>query len=93
MDEAQTSGERRAGDMFADLSSLLGRRLNEYVEVWDRGVSKLLNSSYHAEDLLDDWFTIWGKAVRDSTTAVAATWQAFGARPPAPHGDDRNDVE
>jgi hypothetical protein len=93
MGESGAPGGGPFGEAFGDLSSLWGRRLNEYVEVWDRGVSKLLSSSYHAEDLLDDWFSLWGKAVRDSTTAMAATWQAFGGRSAAPHGDDRTDVE
>jgi hypothetical protein len=71
-------GARTPGaDDLARASAQMSGRLNEYVDVWERAASRLVNDEYHAEDLLDDWFTLWGKWVRDSTAATALAWRAY----------------
>jgi len=59
---------------------LVARRLQEYGELWEGAAAKLRNSSYRSEDLLDDWFTFWGKAVRDMTAGPALLWGAGSER-------------
>jgi hypothetical protein len=68
---------RGAADPVAQLSALAERRVTEYVDLWEHAVSRLANSEYHSEDLLDDWFSWWGKWVRDSTAATAWLWRAY----------------
>jgi hypothetical protein len=41
-----------------------------------------VNADYRSEDLVDDWFTCWGKWVRDSTAMAALTWKRFVAEVP-----------
>ncbi len=53
------------------------RRLAEYVELWESAMSRMADADYHSEDLVDDWFTWWGKCVRDSTAVAALSWQAY----------------
>jgi hypothetical protein len=64
-------------------------RLNEYVDVWERAASRLVKDEYHAEDLLDDWFTLWGKWVRDSTAASALAWRAYAGESDVTSGEGR----
>ena len=87
-DERGTS-DASPGAAFAEMSALWSRRLSEYVDVWERGTSKLLSSTYRSEDLLDDWFALWGKVVRDTTAAAAVAWKASGGRSaPVRQGND-----
>ena len=55
-------------------SGMLARRMREYGELWEGAAAKLRDSSYRSEDLLDDWFRFWGKAVRDMTAGPAMLW-------------------
>lgn len=55
-------------------SGMLARRMREYGELWEGAAAKLRDSSYRSEDLLDDWFRFWGKAVRDMTAGPALLW-------------------
>jgi hypothetical protein len=55
-------------------SGMLARRIREYGELWEGAAAKLRDSSYRSEDLLDDWFRFWGKAVRDMTAGPALLW-------------------
>jgi len=85
----------------ADRARLAGR-LDEYRQLWERAAHRLVHEEYHAEDLVDDWFTLWGKIVRDTTALTAVTWQAAnttarrqaeanngnGERPAPAGGDD-----
>ena len=57
-----------------DPSRMVARRLREYGELWEGAAAKLRDSSYRSEDLIDDWFRFWGKAVRDMTAGPALLW-------------------
>jgi len=57
-----------------DPSRMVARRLREYGDLWDGAAAKLRDSSYRSEDLIDDWFRFWGKAVRDMTAGPALLW-------------------
>lgn len=59
-----------------DVNRLMRRRFEEYVRLWEDAATKLRHSSYRSEHLLDDWFTFWGKAVRDMTAGSALLWRA-----------------
>jgi hypothetical protein len=62
------------GDGQPDLAGMVARRLREYGDLWDGAAAKLRDSSYRSEDLIDDWFRFWGKAVRDMTAGPALLW-------------------
>ena len=63
-------------DEWRDLVRLATLRMEEYAQLWEGAAAKLRDSSYRSEDLLDDWFKFWGKAVRDVTAAGAFWWTA-----------------
>lgn len=69
-------GFEGTGNGRPDLAGLVTRRLEEYVALWEGAATKLRDSSYRSEDLLDDWFRFWGKAVRDMTAGSALLWGA-----------------
>jgi hypothetical protein len=75
-DSEDTEGSR------PDLPDLMTRRLQEYGELWEGAAAKLRDASYRSEDLLDDWFRFWGKAVRDMTAGPALLWGAGSERAP-----------
>jgi hypothetical protein len=88
-------GFEGTGEGRLDLADLVTRRLEEYVALWEGAATKLKDSSYRSEDLLDDWFRFWGKAVRDMTAGAALLWSAgtrSEARPSA-NGDYRRTRE
>ena len=67
-----------------DLNAFVSARLARYTELWDAASSKLSTSSYHAEDLVDDWFRWVGLVAQDTTAAAtlilrAASGAASGA--------------
>ena len=64
-------------DEVANASELAWRRMTEYVDLWEQAASKLSRSEYHADDLLDDWFTLWAKWVRDTSAAATVLWSAY----------------
>lgn len=88
-DRAGPAGGDDAGDQAPDPSRLVDRRLREYGELWEGAAGKLRDSSYRSEDLLDDWFRLWGKAVRDLTAGSALLWGAGAGR--APRAGSRRD--
>jgi hypothetical protein len=63
-------------DEWRDLIRLATRRTEEYVQLWEGAAAKFKDSSYRSEDLLDDWFRFWGKAIRDMTAGAAFLWTA-----------------
>jgi hypothetical protein len=63
-------------DGWRDLVRLTTERTEEYVQLWEGAAAKLADSSYRSEDLLDDWFKFWGKAMRDMTAGAALLWTA-----------------
>jgi hypothetical protein len=63
-------------DGWRDLVRLATERTEEYVQLWEDAAAKLTNSSSRSEDLLDDWFKFWGKAIRDMTAGAAFLWTA-----------------
>ena len=63
-------------DGWGDLVRLATRRTEEYVQLWEGAAAKLRDSSYRSEDLLDDWFKFWGKAIRDMTAGATFVWIA-----------------
>ena len=66
-------------DGWRDLVRLATARTEEYIQLWEGAAAKLKNSTYRSEDLIDDWFSFWGKAIRDTTAGAAFLWTA-GAR-------------
>ena len=67
-------GLDKAVDQQGGGSGMMARRIREYGELWEGAAAKLRDSSYRSEDLLDDWFRFWGKAVRDMTAGPALLW-------------------
>ena len=63
-------------DGWRDLARLAAVRTQEYVQLWEGAAAKLKDSSYRSEDLIDDWFSFWGKAIRDTTAGAALLWTA-----------------
>ena len=63
-------------DGWRDLVRLATKRTEEYVQLWEGAAAKLSDSSYRSEDLIDDWFKFWGKAIRDMTAGAALLWTA-----------------
>jgi hypothetical protein len=80
-----TPPQAGASDRFDEISGLVARRATEYVELWESTMAKVAASDYHSDDLVDDWFTWWGKWVRDSTAIAALTWRTYEAGTPASH--------
>ena len=54
-----------------DVAELLGERLERYVDLWNSASTKLSAGTYHAEDLVDDWFRWVGLVSRDATATAA----------------------
>ena len=54
-----------------DIAELLGERLQRYVDLWNSASAKLSAGTYHAEDLVDDWFRWVGLVSRDATATAA----------------------
>jgi hypothetical protein len=54
-----------------DIAELLGERLQRYVDLWSSASAKLSAGTYHAEDLVDDWFRWVGLVSRDATATAA----------------------
>jgi hypothetical protein len=65
-----------SADGWRDLVRLATARTEEYVQLWEGAAAKLKNSTYRSEDLIDDWFSFWGKAIRDTTAGAALLWTA-----------------
>lgn len=63
-------------DDWRGLVRLATTRTQEYVQLWEGAAAKLKDSSYRSEDLIDDWFSFWGKAIRDTTAGAALLWTA-----------------
>lgn len=59
-----------------DLAAFVGGRLARYVELWDVASSKLAKGSYHADDLVDDWFRWVGLVAQDTTAATTLILRA-----------------
>ena len=59
-----------------DLNAFVSARLARYTELWDAASSKLSTSSYHAEDLVDDWFRWVGLVAQDTTAAATLIFRA-----------------
>lgn len=68
----------RRDDSTADerVRALLEHRVAEYARQWDIAATKLRRSEYHAEDLIDDCFRLWGNAMRDATAVATLLWRA-----------------
>jgi hypothetical protein len=54
-----------------DIAELLGERFQRYVDLWNSASTKLSAGTYHAEDLVDDWFRWVGLVSRDATATAA----------------------
>jgi hypothetical protein len=54
-----------------DVAELLGERLNRYIDLWESASAKLSAGTYHADDLVDDWFRWVGLVARDATATAA----------------------
>lgn len=87
---ASPAGGEAAGNGPPDTPRMVNRRLQAYGELWEGAATKLRDSSYRSQDLLDDWFSFWGRAVRDMTAGTALLWGAGPgrAREQRPQPDD-----
>ena len=63
-------------DGWPELVRLATGRMEEYAQLWEGAAAKFSDSSYRSEDLIDDWFKLWGKAIRDMTAGAAVLWTA-----------------
>jgi len=54
-----------------DIAGLLEERLNRYIDLWDSASAKLSAGTYHADDLVDDWFRWVGLVARDASATAA----------------------
>jgi hypothetical protein len=61
-------------------SELFRRRFAEYLAQWEEVSGKLRRSEYHAEDLVDDSFRLWGNSMRDATAVATILLQAADPR-------------
>ena len=77
-------------DGWRDLIRLATKCTEEYAQLWESAAAKLSDSSYRSEDLIDDWFKFWGKAIRDMTAGAASSWAA-GMRDAQGRGATRDD--
>ena len=59
-----------------DVTALLGERLNRYIDLWDSASAKLSSGTYHADDLVDDWFRLVGLVARDATATATLVLDA-----------------
>lgn len=59
----------------------MSQRFAEYLRLWEGAAAKFSRSAYRSEDLIDDWFSFCGKAVRDITAGTALLWGAGGSMP------------
>ena len=89
-EQASPAGGDATDKRQSDLPHMVTRRLQEYGELWEGAAAKLRDSSYRSEDLLDDWFRFWGRAVRDLTAGPALLWGAGSGRAAQP-GAGRDD--
>lgn len=70
------TGDTGDGPGPDDIAELLGERLNRYIDLWESASAKLSAGTYHADDLVDDWFRWVGFVARDATATAA---MIFGA--------------
>jgi hypothetical protein len=77
-------------DGWRDLVRLATGRMEEYAQLWEGAAAKFSDSSYRSEDLIDDWFKFWGKAIRDMTAGAAVLWTT-GMRDAPGRGAMRDD--
>ena len=63
-------------DPVAETVALARRRLEQYAARWDRSSAKLRAGEYHADDLVEDCFALWGNALRDATAVATLAWRA-----------------
>jgi hypothetical protein len=61
-----------------DLTALVDRRLRRYAALWEGAAAKLSTGSYHADDLVDDWFRWVGYVAQDAATAATVILGAGG---------------
>jgi hypothetical protein len=84
------AGDQTPRQAERDLPRMMTRRAQEYSELWEGAAAKLRSSAYRSEDLLDDWFRLWGKAVRDMAAGAALLWGAGTA--PQPDAQQEEDL-
>lgn len=77
-------------DGWPELVRLATGRMEEYAQLWEGAAAKFSDSSYRSEDLIDNWFKLWGKAIRDMTAGAAILWTA-GMRDAPGRGAVRDD--
>jgi hypothetical protein len=81
--QADQQADQRA-DPRPDLERMMSQRFMEYLQLWEGVAAKFTRSAYRSEDLIDDWFTFCGNAVRDLTAGTALLWGVGGAWVPQP---------
>lgn len=65
-----------------DVQALFGRRMTEYQRIWEDATARMLTGNYRSEDLIEDWFSWWGRAARDMTAATTLAFGQFSAAGP-----------
>lgn len=76
----ESHGPGGDGGAAGPTPAMLAGRLDEYRQLWERAATRLAHDEYHAEDLVDDWFSWWGKVVRDTSALAALAWRENGGR-------------
>jgi hypothetical protein len=72
-----------------DIAELLGERLQRYVDLWNSANAKLSAGTYHAEDLVDDWFRWVGLVARDATATATLIFGAVRDQASSERGSAR----
>lgn len=77
-------------EMTRQAASFVEGRTREYGNLWLDGVERLSKGDYKSSDLISDWFTVWGKGLRDLQRTARPWWTAAaeaatgqGAAPPS----------
>jgi hypothetical protein len=88
-----SGGSEREADGPEDLTALVGSRLSRYVDLWESASAKLSSGSYHADDLVDDWFQWVGLVSRDAAAAATVMFSGLAGATGRDGGPDASEDE
>lgn len=88
-----SSADERDAPGPDDLAALVGSRLTSYVDLWESASTKLSSGSYHADDLVDDWFHWLGLVSRDAAAAATLIFSGLAGTAGQDGGPDASEDE
>jgi hypothetical protein len=88
-----SSADERDAPGPDDLAALVGSRLTSYVDLWESASTKLSSGSYHADDLVDDWFHWLGLVSRDAAAAATLIFGGLASAAGQPGGPGASEDE